>query len=114
MEDLITRTRFGETCTRTPMESKIIPKTSREDRRPERPALKCHEFGRTSHLAITFTKNTTKNEVRVIKGVQCTEGKEESDQDSAISDDTPSGDYPIENIIQDAKMCKIKPAREKG
>ncbi|MBW0508156.1 hypothetical protein O181_047871 [Austropuccinia psidii MF-1] len=106
MEDLITRTRVGETYTRTPMESKIIPKTSREDRRPEIPVLKCHKCGITSHLANNLTKKTTKNEFQVIKGVQCTEGKEESDHDSAISDDTPARDYPIENIIQDAKMRK--------
>ncbi|MBW0572234.1 hypothetical protein O181_111949, partial [Austropuccinia psidii MF-1] len=68
--------------------------------------------------------------------VHCTEEKEESDQDSAISEDTPVEEYPIENItaffevtevhthlpqysedcynlinIQDARMCKTKPAR---
>ncbi|MBW0545887.1 hypothetical protein O181_085602 [Austropuccinia psidii MF-1] len=65
--------------------------------------------------------------------------KEESDLDSAVSEDTPVEDYPIENItaffevtdvhthlpqysedchtlinIQDARMCKTKPARGKG
>ncbi|MBW0507697.1 hypothetical protein O181_047412 [Austropuccinia psidii MF-1] len=69
----------------------------------------------------------------------CTEDKEESDLDSAVSEDTPVEDYPIENItalfevtevhtqfpqysedchnlinIQDARMCKPKPARGKG
>ncbi|MBW0581649.1 hypothetical protein O181_121364 [Austropuccinia psidii MF-1] len=79
------------------------------------------------------------NEVQIIEEVQCTEEKEESDLDSAVSEDTPVDDYPIENIsaffevrevhthlpqysedchklinIQDARMCKIKPARGKG
>ncbi|MBW0494956.1 hypothetical protein O181_034671, partial [Austropuccinia psidii MF-1] len=69
----------------------------------------------------------------------CTEEKDESDQDSAVFEDTPVEDYPIENItaffevtevhthlpqysedccnlinIQDAKMSKTKPARGKG
>ncbi|MBW0465542.1 hypothetical protein O181_005257 [Austropuccinia psidii MF-1] len=75
----------------------------------------------------------------VIEEVQCAEEKEESDQDSAISEDTPVENYPIENItalfevtevhthlpqlskdcynlinIQDARMFKTKPARGKG
>ena len=91
----------------------------------------------------TFSKHlhqkTKINEVQVIEQIQCTEEKEESDQDSAVSEDTPVEDYPIENIsaffevtevhthlpqysedccnlinIQDARMCKTKPARGKG
>ncbi|MBW0501672.1 hypothetical protein O181_041387 [Austropuccinia psidii MF-1] len=78
------------------------------------------------------------NEVQVIEGVQCTEEKVESDIDSAVSEDTPVEDYPNQNItasfevtevhtnfpqysedchnlinIQDARMCKTKPARGK-
>ncbi|MBW0571725.1 hypothetical protein O181_111440 [Austropuccinia psidii MF-1] len=34
MEDIITRTRIGKTWTRVPMESKMVSKTSREDKRP--------------------------------------------------------------------------------
>ncbi|MBW0579122.1 hypothetical protein O181_118837, partial [Austropuccinia psidii MF-1] len=74
-----------------------------------------------------------------IEDLHCTEEKEESDHDSAISEDTPVEDYHIENItacfeatevhthipqysedcytlinIQDARMCKTKPARGKG
>ncbi|MBW0522665.1 hypothetical protein O181_062380 [Austropuccinia psidii MF-1] len=56
MEDIITRTRIGKTWTRVPMESKMISKASREDKRPERPVLKGHKCGRTSHLANTCTK----------------------------------------------------------
>ncbi|MBW0558344.1 hypothetical protein O181_098059 [Austropuccinia psidii MF-1] len=53
MEDIITRTRVGKTWTRAPMESKVVSKTSREDKRPERPVLKCHRCGSTSYLANT-------------------------------------------------------------
>ncbi|MBW0532756.1 hypothetical protein O181_072471 [Austropuccinia psidii MF-1] len=112
MEDIITRTRIGKTWTKIPI---------------------------TSHLANTCTKKTKINEVQVIEGIQCTEEKEESYEDSAVSEDTPVEDYPIENItaffevtevhthlpqysedccnlinIQDARMCKTKPARGKG
>ncbi|MBW0556935.1 hypothetical protein O181_096650, partial [Austropuccinia psidii MF-1] len=121
------------------MESKMVSKTSREDKRPERPVLKCHECGSTSNSANTCTKKTKINELQVIEEAQCTEEKEESDLDSAVSEDTPVEDYPIENItyffevtevhthlpqcsedchnlinIQDAIMCKAKPARGKG
>ncbi|MBW0539469.1 hypothetical protein O181_079184 [Austropuccinia psidii MF-1] len=78
--------------------SNIVPKPSREDRRPERPVLKLHKCERTSHLAKACTKRTEINEVQVIEEVQCSEEKEESEKDSAISDDTPEEDYPIEKI----------------
>ncbi|MBW0505186.1 hypothetical protein O181_044901 [Austropuccinia psidii MF-1] len=121
------------------MESKMVPNISREDRKPERPVLKCHECRSTSHLANTCTKKTKIKEVLVIEEVQCTEGKEESELDSAVSEDATVEDYPIENItsffevtevhthlpqysedchnlinIQDSRMCKTKPARGKG
>ncbi|MBW0498307.1 hypothetical protein O181_038022 [Austropuccinia psidii MF-1] len=121
------------------MESKMVSKTSREDKSPARPVLKCHKCGRTSNLANTCTKKAKINEVQVIEEVQFTEEKEESDLDSEISEDTQVEDYSIENItaffevkevhthmtqyiedchnlinIQDAKMCKTKPARGKG
>ncbi|MBW0551156.1 hypothetical protein O181_090871 [Austropuccinia psidii MF-1] len=133
MEDIITRTRIGKTWTRIPMESKMISKTSREDKRHERPVLKCHKCGSTPHLANTCTKKTKINEV------QCTEEKEVSDLDYAVAEDTPVEYYPIEKItalfevtavhthlpqysedchnlinIQDSRMCKTKPARGKG
>ncbi|MBW0545504.1 hypothetical protein O181_085219 [Austropuccinia psidii MF-1] len=139
MEDIITRTGIGKTWTRLPMESKMVSKASREDKRAERPTLKFHKCGRTSHLAKTCTKKTKINEAQVIEEVKCTEEKEESDLDSAVSNDTPVEDYPIENItaffevtevhthlpqysenchnlinIQDARMCKTKPARGEG
>ncbi|MBW0537402.1 hypothetical protein O181_077117 [Austropuccinia psidii MF-1] len=139
MEDIITRTRIGKTWTRVPLESKMVSKTSREDKRPEIPVLKCHKFGRTSHLANTCTKKTKINEIQVIEEVQFTKEKEESDLYSAVSEDTPVEDYPIEKItaffevtevhtnlpqysedchnllnIQDSRICKTKPARGKG
>ncbi|MBW0570157.1 hypothetical protein O181_109872 [Austropuccinia psidii MF-1] len=139
MEDIIIRTRIGRTWTRIPVESKMVSKIPREDKRPERPVLKCHQCGSTSHLANTCTKKTKINEVQIIEGIKCTEEKEESDKDSAVSEATPVEDYPIENItaffevtevhthlpqysedrcnlinIQDARMCKTIPARGKG
>ncbi|MBW0586759.1 hypothetical protein O181_126474 [Austropuccinia psidii MF-1] len=121
------------------MQSMIISDIPKEDRRPEKPVLKCHKCGITSHLANNCTKKTKINEFQVIEEVQCTEEKEESDQDSTVSEDKPVKDYPIENItaffevtevhthlpqysedcynlinIQDAKMCKTKSAGGKG
>ncbi|MBW0574198.1 hypothetical protein O181_113913, partial [Austropuccinia psidii MF-1] len=98
MEDIITRTRIGKTWTRVPMEYKMVSKASREDKRTERPVLKCNKCGSTSNLANTCTKKTNINEVQVIEEVQCTEEKEESDLDSAVSEDTPVKDYSIESI----------------
>ncbi|MBW0582630.1 hypothetical protein O181_122345 [Austropuccinia psidii MF-1] len=72
MEDIITRTRNGKTWTKIPIESKIVSKIPREDRRPQKPVLKCHKFGSTSHLANTCTKKTKVNEVQVIEEAQCT------------------------------------------
>ncbi|MBW0509198.1 hypothetical protein O181_048913 [Austropuccinia psidii MF-1] len=121
------------------MESKMVSKTSREDKMPERPVLKCHKCGSTSNLAKNCTKKTKINEFQVIEEAQCTGEKEESDLDSAVSEDKPVEDYPIENItaffevtevhnhfpqysedchnlinIQDSRMCKTKSARGKG
>ncbi|MBW0587067.1 hypothetical protein O181_126782 [Austropuccinia psidii MF-1] len=139
MEDIITRTRIGKTWTRSPIESKMVPKISREDKRPERPFLKCHKFGSTSNLANTCTKKTKINEVQVKEEVQCSEQKEESVQDYEISEDIPVEHYPINNItaffevtqvhthwpqyseycynlinIQDARMCKTQTTKGKG
>ncbi|MBW0586229.1 hypothetical protein O181_125944 [Austropuccinia psidii MF-1] len=131
MEDIITRTIIGKTWTRVPMESKMVSKTSREDKTPEIPVLKCHKCGSTSHLANTCTKKTKIDEAKVIEEVQFTGEKEESDLDSAVSEEIPVEEYRIENItaffevtkvhihlpqhsedchnlinIQDARMCK--------
>ncbi|MBW0544469.1 hypothetical protein O181_084184 [Austropuccinia psidii MF-1] len=56
MEDIITRTRIGKAWTKNPMASKMVSKITREDRREERPVLKCHKCGSTSNLANTCTK----------------------------------------------------------
>ncbi|MBW0523581.1 hypothetical protein O181_063296 [Austropuccinia psidii MF-1] len=139
MEDIVARTRIGKTWTRIPIELKIVSKASSEDKRPERPFLKLNKGGRTSHLANTCTKKTKIDEAQVIEEVKCTEEKEESDLDSAVSEDTPVEDYPIESItaffevtevhthlpqyseychnlinIQGARMYKTKPSRGKG
>ncbi|MBW0543407.1 hypothetical protein O181_083122 [Austropuccinia psidii MF-1] len=45
MEDIITRTRIGKIWTRVPIEYKMVSKAFREDKRPERPVLKCHKCG---------------------------------------------------------------------
>ncbi|MBW0507143.1 hypothetical protein O181_046858 [Austropuccinia psidii MF-1] len=108
MEDIITRTRIGRACTRVPMESKIVYKPSREDKGPERPVLNCHKYERTSHLANTFIKKTKIHEVQVIEEVQCTEEKEESDVNSAVSEDTPVEDYPIENIKASFEFTEVQ------
>ncbi|MBW0531217.1 hypothetical protein O181_070932 [Austropuccinia psidii MF-1] len=138
-KDLITRTGIGKTCTRIPMEFKMVSKTSRDDKGPERPVLKCHKCGRTSHLPNSCTKKTKINEAQAIEEVKCSKGKEESDLDSVGSEDAPVEDYPIEKItafsevtgvhthlpqysedfhnlinIQDARMFKTKTARGNG
>ncbi|MBW0590356.1 hypothetical protein O181_130071 [Austropuccinia psidii MF-1] len=117
----------------------MVPKISREDRRPERPVLKFHKFLSTSNLANTCTKKTKINEAQVIEEAQYTEEKEEYYLDSEVSEDTPVEDYTIESItaffevtkdhthlpqysedchnlinIQDARIYKTKPARGKG
>ncbi|MBW0564974.1 hypothetical protein O181_104689 [Austropuccinia psidii MF-1] len=107
LEDILTRSRIGKTWTKIPMESKMFPNISREDRKPERPVLKCHKCGSTSNLANTYPKKTKINEVQVIEEVQCTEEKEESDLDSAVSEDTPLEDYPIENITAFFEVTEV-------
>ncbi|MBW0483847.1 hypothetical protein O181_023562 [Austropuccinia psidii MF-1] len=76
MKDIITRTRIGKNWTRNSMESKMVPKTSREDKRTEKTVLKCHKCGISSHLANNCTKNNKINEAQVIEEVQCAEEKE--------------------------------------
>ncbi|MBW0472297.1 hypothetical protein O181_012012 [Austropuccinia psidii MF-1] len=45
MEDIIIGTRIGKTWTKSPMESIITQMISREEKKPERPVVKCHECG---------------------------------------------------------------------
>ncbi|MBW0541087.1 hypothetical protein O181_080802 [Austropuccinia psidii MF-1] len=114
----------------------MVPKTSSEDENPEIPVLNLHQCERTSNSANNSTKKTKINEVQVTEEAQCSEEKKESDQNSAISDDTRAEYYPNENItaffemtefhphllqsseyfynlinIQEARMCKPKPSR---
>ncbi|MBW0539117.1 hypothetical protein O181_078832 [Austropuccinia psidii MF-1] len=104
MEDIITRTRIGKTWTKIAMESKMVPKISREDRKPERPVFKCHKCGSTSNLANTCTKKGKINEVQVIEEV------------TEVHTHLPQYSEDCRNLIniQDARMCKTKPARGKG
>ncbi|MBW0521918.1 hypothetical protein O181_061633 [Austropuccinia psidii MF-1] len=48
----------------------MVPKTSIEDKRPERPVLKCHKCGSPSYLANTCPKKANINEASVIEEVQ--------------------------------------------
>ncbi|MBW0480777.1 hypothetical protein O181_020492 [Austropuccinia psidii MF-1] len=136
MEYIITRTRIGKTWIRNLMESKLIPNISSKENKP---VLKCHKCGRTSHLSNICMKKTQINDVQINEEVQGSEEKDESDQVSAVSEDTPVEYYSIEKItaffevtevhnhllqysedcynlinIQDAIMCKTKSARGKG
>ncbi|MBW0524802.1 hypothetical protein O181_064517 [Austropuccinia psidii MF-1] len=92
MEDITTRTIIAKTWHKSSMESRMTQKTSREERKPERPVLKFHKCGSTSNLAKTCTKKVTINEIRVA------EEKEESNHDSAISEDAQVEESPAENI----------------
>ncbi|MBW0534317.1 hypothetical protein O181_074032 [Austropuccinia psidii MF-1] len=85
----------------------MVSKPSREDKRPERPVFKCHKCGSTSPLAHPSTKKTKINEVQVIKEVQCTEEKKESDLDSAFYEDTLVEDYPIEYITAFFEVTEV-------
>ncbi|MBW0478366.1 hypothetical protein O181_018081 [Austropuccinia psidii MF-1] len=85
----------------------MVLKTSREDKRLGRPVLKCHKCGSTSPLANTCTKKTKVNEVEVNEEVQCAEEKEESDLDSAVSEDSTVEDYPIENITAFFEVTEV-------
>ncbi|MBW0542185.1 hypothetical protein O181_081900 [Austropuccinia psidii MF-1] len=107
MEDISTRTRIGKTWNKISMESKTVKTISREDRKPERPVLKCHKCGSASNLAKNCTKKTKINEAKVIDEVQCTEEKEESDIDCGISEDTPVEDYPIEKIAAFFEVTEV-------
>ncbi|MBW0568708.1 hypothetical protein O181_108423 [Austropuccinia psidii MF-1] len=89
------------------MESKMVSKTSREDKKPEIPVSKCHKCGSTSNLASTCTKKTNINEVQVIEEAQCSEEKEESELDSAVSEDTAVENYPIGNITDFFEVTEV-------
>ncbi|MBW0506784.1 hypothetical protein O181_046499 [Austropuccinia psidii MF-1] len=88
------------------MESKVMPKISKNDEGPERAVLKCHKCGRASRLANTCIKKTKINEAQVIEEFQCVEEKEESDQDSEISDYTQADYYPLERITAFFEVMK--------
>ncbi|MBW0502435.1 hypothetical protein O181_042150 [Austropuccinia psidii MF-1] len=107
MEDIIAKKRIGKTWTRNLSESKIVPTISREDKRTERPVLKCHKCRSTSHLASPCTKKAKINGDQIIEEVQYAEETRETDQDSAISEDTPVKDYSIENTTDLYEVTEI-------
>ncbi|MBW0513279.1 hypothetical protein O181_052994 [Austropuccinia psidii MF-1] len=73
----------------------------------KKPVLKCHECVSTSKLANTCIKKTKINEAQVIQDVQCAEEKEESDQYSAVSEETPIEDYSRENITAFFEVTEV-------
>ncbi|MBW0589960.1 hypothetical protein O181_129675 [Austropuccinia psidii MF-1] len=85
----------------------MVPKIPIEDKRPQRLVLRFQKCGSTSNLGNTCTKKTKINEAQVIEGIRCTEEKEESDQDSAVSEDTPVEDYPIEKITAFFEVTEV-------
>ncbi|MBW0472704.1 hypothetical protein O181_012419 [Austropuccinia psidii MF-1] len=107
IEYITTRTRIGETWSRKHLKSKRVPKISRDYKIPERTVLKCHRCRSTSHLAYICTKKTKINDVQVNEEVQYYEEKEESKKDSAISEDTPLEEYPIEKITAFFEVTEV-------
>ncbi|MBW0530062.1 hypothetical protein O181_069777 [Austropuccinia psidii MF-1] len=107
MEDVIFRTRIGKAWTRSPMESKMAPNIYTEDKKNERPVLNCHKCGSPSHLTNTCTNKTKINEFQVIEEVQCAEEKEESENNSGISKDTPVEEYSIEKITAFFEVTEV-------
>ncbi|MBW0592507.1 hypothetical protein O181_132222 [Austropuccinia psidii MF-1] len=86
---------------------KMVPKVSREDKKPEIPVLQLNKCGSISYLANTCIKKTKINEVQVIEEAQYAEDKEESDQDSSFSEDTTVEDYSIENIAALVELTEV-------
>ncbi|MBW0582817.1 hypothetical protein O181_122532 [Austropuccinia psidii MF-1] len=85
----------------------MVPKVSREDKKPERPVLQLNKCGSIPYLANTCIKNTKIKEVQVIEEAQCAEDKEESDQDSSFSEDTAVEDYSIEKITAFLELTEV-------
>ncbi|MBW0565333.1 hypothetical protein O181_105048 [Austropuccinia psidii MF-1] len=104
--------------------------------------LKCHKCGSISHLANTFAKKTTINEIEIVKVEDTKETNNlslhDSDSEPSVEEEIPD-ELSIKNInvsfevtevhthlpqytdecmdlihVQDAKMQKTKPARGRG
>ncbi|MBW0550542.1 hypothetical protein O181_090257 [Austropuccinia psidii MF-1] len=116
MEGIITRTRIVKTWTRTPIESKMVPKISRDDKRPEKPVLKCHKCGSTSHLANTYTKRQKSMRLKSLKKILFIDNITAFFEVTEVHTHLPLYSEDCYNLIniQDARMCKTKPARGKG
>ncbi|MBW0525951.1 hypothetical protein O181_065666 [Austropuccinia psidii MF-1] len=141
MEDITTRTKIGRNWSKSPIDNKTSGKPISKQNKPQkRLPLKCHECGGTSHLANTCPKKTRINEIEIEKDdTKETNDVHVHETDSEPSEEEELPDeLSIENInvylevtevhthlpqysdeymdlihVQDAKMQKTKPAREK-
>ncbi|MBW0570265.1 hypothetical protein O181_109980 [Austropuccinia psidii MF-1] len=142
MEDITTRTKIGRNWFKTPIDNKTSGKPISKPNKPhDRPPLKCHKCGSTSHLANTFPKKTRVNEINFEKVEDTKEtdvSLHESDSEPAEEEEV-SEELSIENInasfevtevhtylprysdqcmdlihVQDSKMQRTKPARGEG
>ncbi|MBW0507893.1 hypothetical protein O181_047608 [Austropuccinia psidii MF-1] len=142
MEDITTRTKIGRNLYKPPMDNKTSGKPIPKPNKPhDKAPFKCHKCGSTSHLANTFPKKTTINEIEIEKDnpKETKDGPvHESDSKPCEEEELPD-ELSIENInfsfevtevpthlpqysdecmdlihVQDAKSQKAKPARGKG
>ncbi|MBW0556636.1 hypothetical protein O181_096351 [Austropuccinia psidii MF-1] len=68
MEDITTRTKIGRNWYKPPMDKKNSGKPIPKPNKPHnKPPLKCHKCGRSSHLANTCPKKTRINEIEIKK-----------------------------------------------
>ncbi|MBW0541102.1 hypothetical protein O181_080817 [Austropuccinia psidii MF-1] len=68
MEDIKTRTKIGRNWYKPPIKNKTSWKPISKPYKPhDKPPLKCHKCGSTSHLANTFQKKTRINEIEIDK-----------------------------------------------
>ncbi|MBW0516458.1 hypothetical protein O181_056173 [Austropuccinia psidii MF-1] len=141
MKDITTRTNIGRNWYKPPMDNKTSEKPIPKPIKPhEKALLKCHKCGCTSHLADTCPKKTRINEIKIEKD-DTKETNDfpvhESDSEPSEEEELPD-ELSIENInvsfevtevykhlpqysdecmdhthVQDAKMQKAKPARDK-
>ncbi|MBW0498051.1 hypothetical protein O181_037766 [Austropuccinia psidii MF-1] len=142
MEDITTREKIGRNWYKTPKDNKTSGKPIPKPNNPhEKAPFECHKCGSTSHLADTYHKKTTINEIEIEKDytketndVPLHESDSEPSEEEELPDELSIGDinFSIEvaevhthltqysdecmHMIhaQDAKMQKTNPARGKG
>ncbi|MBW0529217.1 hypothetical protein O181_068932 [Austropuccinia psidii MF-1] len=87
MEDITTRAKIGRNWYKSPNNNKTSGKPiSKRNKPQDRPPLKCHKCGSTSHLANTCPKKTRINEIEIVKD----DTKETNDVHVHESDSEPS------------------------